>query len=300
MFKKNIDIGFDLKWENIPDDDHFKSVMMQAYNLHPTLTPHHYIINGLPIYFNKDDDIISVDLSAGADSTMLFYILARIITTLKVTPKIVVLSMIRFWETKPSIEDNVTVILDYFKEKFPNLDIIRERCFVPPSLESTPMKDITFGANNQSIFDSHVLEGADAAVYAIDNFNQYIKEKYKIKRSYGGITTNPDDSAGPEFRKKRILSDYDLGTYSRNWPRQDPFLYVQKNWVMAQYENFNIADLRDLTRSCSTMATVLNFVHGKDNWHVIGSEYVCGRCFFCDERAWAQNNMSLLLQQNHI
>ena len=114
MFKKNIDIGFDLKWENIPDDDHFKSVMKQAYDLYPMLTPHHRIINGLPIYFNTDDDIISVDLSAGADSTMLFYILATIMTTLKVTPKIVVLTMIRFWETKPSIEDNVTVILDYF------------------------------------------------------------------------------------------------------------------------------------------------------------------------------------------
>jgi hypothetical protein len=305
MFKKNIDIGFDLKWENIPDDDHFKSVMKHAYDLHPMLTPHHRVINGLPIYFNEDDDNISVDLSAGADSTMLFYILATIITTLKVKPKIVVLTMIRFWETKPSIEDNVTVILDYFKEKFPNLDIIRELCFVPPSLESTPMKDITFDNNNKSKFEPHIMEGADAAVYAIDNFNRYIREKYKIKRSYGGTTTNPDiiwtdDSAGPEFRKKRMLSDHDLRMYSMDWPRQDPFLYVQKNWIMAQYENFNITDLRDLTRSCSTIPTVLNTVHGKDNWHVIGSEYVCGVCFFCNERNWAQNNMSLLLQQNHI
>ena len=300
MFNKNIDLGFDLKWDNIPDDDHFKSTMKQVYEAHPTLTPHHYVINGLPVYFNKDDDVISIDLSAGADSTMLFYILASIITTLNVTPKIVIVTMIRFWETKSSIEDNVGLILEYFKEKFPNLDIIRERCFVPPSLESTPMKNITFGANNKSVFQPHIIEGADTAVYAIDNFSQYIRQKYKIKRSYGGITTNPDQLDGPEFRKKRILSDNDLAMYSMNWPRQDPFLYIQKNWVMAQYENFNITDLRDMTRSCSTPDIDLDKVHGKDNWNVIGSAYVCSQCFFCHERAWAQDNMSLLLQQNHI
>jgi hypothetical protein len=274
--------------------------MKQVYEACPVLTSHHHVINGLPVYFNKDDDVISIDLSAGADSTMLFYILSTIITTLNARPKIIIVSMIRFWETKSSIEDNVTVILDYFKEKFPNLDIVRERCFVPPSLESTPMKDITFGANNQSVFQEHIIQGADTAVYAIDNFNQYIRQKYKIKRSYGGITTNPDELAGPEFRKKRILTSNDFMMYSLNWPRQDPFLYVQKNWVMAQYENFNITDLRDLTRSCSTPDTELDQVHGQGNWHAIGSEYVCGKCFFCNERKWAQENMSLLLKENHI
>lgn len=293
-------MGFDLKWGNIPDDDHFKSIMTQVYTAYPSLTPHHYIVNGLPIYFNKNDNVISIDLSAGADSTMLFYILASMITTLNVSPKIVIITMIRFWETKSSIEDNVTIILDYFKEKFPNLDIIRERCFVAPSLESTPMKNVVFDPNNKSVFQPHIIEGADAAVYAIDNFNQYIRQKYKIKRSYGGITTNPDEVAGPEFRKRRVLSNNDLQMYTLDWPRQDPFIYVQKNWVMAQYENFGIQDLRDMTRSCSTPDIELDNVYGKNNWNVIGSRYVCGKCFFCNERNWAQANISLLLEQNHI
>ena len=57
------------------------------------------------------------------------------------------------------------------------------------------MKNITFGENNRSEFRPHIIEGADAAVYAIDNFGHYIRQKYKIKRSYDNIIfTNSSDT----------------------------------------------------------------------------------------------------------
>jgi hypothetical protein len=310
MFKKNIDIGFDLKWENIPDDHHFKSTMKQIYEIKfkfasqrlvdHMLAPHYYIINGLPIFFKKDDNVISIDVSGGADSTLLLYILCKIITTLNVSPKIVAITMIRHWETKSSAEGNVDDIIDYIKARFPKLDIVRERGFVPPGMEFTSVKDIKFGPNNKSVFANHIMEGADAGVYAVHNFNEYIRQKYKIKRAYGGITTNPTDITGPQFRQLRELTADDLVMYLQDWPRQDPFLYIQKDWVMAQYENFKIEDLRDMTRSCSQPDADLDILFGKNNWTISGSKYICCTCFFCKERAWAHENRSVLLQQNHI
>jgi hypothetical protein len=304
MFKKNIDLGFDIKWDNLPDDHHFKSTMTQLHEHifsadsgEDLIEKNYYIINGLPIYYNKDDDAISIDLSGGADSTMIFYILCKIITALKTSPKIVAMTMIRFWETKSSTENISDNILNYFKEKFPHLDIHYERGFVPPGLEKTPIKNIVF---QNKVFPPHIMENAHGDVYAVHNFNEYIVQKHKIKRSYGGVTTNPThDVQGPAFRKVREFTQDDFNSYLSDLYRKDPFVLIQKDWVMAQYENFEIQDLRDMTRSCSSEDSALNIIYGKNNWTKNGVEYSCNKCFFCTERAWAQANNTLLLKQNH-
>jgi hypothetical protein len=302
MFKKNIDIGFDLKWDNIPDDHHFKSTLTQ---LHETIfkndvdlaAKNYYVINGLPIYFNKNDDVICIDLSGGADSTLIFYIICSIITTLKTPTKIIAMTMIRFWETKSSTEHISNNILNYIKEKFPHLDIQYERGFVPPGFESTPIKNINF---KNTVFPQHIMENAFADVYSVHNFNEYIAQKHKVKRAYGGVTTNPThDVKGPAFRKVREFTKDDFLPYTADIYRKDPFVLIQKDWVMAQYENFGIQDLRDMTRSCSAFDSDLDKIYGKNMWTKNGVEYSCNRCFFCTERAWAQENNTPLLKQNH-
>lgn len=294
-------MGFDMKWENLPDDHHFKATMTQMHNFVVSLDlPHdnYYVVNGLPIYYNKNDDVISIDLSGGADSTMIFYILCNLITMLKTSPKIIAITMVRFWETKSSTEHISNNVLNYIKEKFPHLDIHYERGFVPPGLESTPIKNIVF---RNTAFNQHIIENAHADVYAVHNFNQYLAQKHKIKRSYGGVTTNPTyDVQGPAFRKIREFTQQDIVPYFLDTIQiKSPFVLIQKDWVMAQYENFELQELREMTRSCSSFDSDLDMIYGKNNWTKNGVAYSCNRCFFCKERAWAEESKTLLLKQNH-
>jgi hypothetical protein len=67
---------------------------------------------------------------------------------------------------------------------------------------------------------------------------------------------------------------------------------------MAQYKNFNIEDLLELTRSCEGSSTILDNKFGKDKWTSRGSDYVCGNCFFCSERQWGIDNSNIFLREN--
>jgi hypothetical protein len=299
MFKKNVELGFDFNWDRIPADSHFLRTIQYIKDLNINMD-NFCVVNGLPIYFNKNDKIFNINLSGGADSTLLTYILCKLISEHKLNIKIIATTLIRFWEYRSGTEDAARNIFNIIQSMFPDIEMEQVFGFVPTALEVTPLKNIVLPPN---AFGEFFKENANADVYAVMNFTDYVNKRNKVNRTYSGTTTNPDHLGtsvnAPEFRRVREFMDSDNHSYLRNTVRQDPFFLIQKNWVMAQYENFGITSLRDATRSCESTDIVLNSMFGVGQWDSTNAKYSCGKCFFCQERAWGIDSTDIFLEGYH-
>lgn len=299
MFNKNVELGFDLNWDLIPVDSHFRRSVQYIRDLNIDMD-NFSVVNGLPIYFNKNDKVFNINLSGGADSTMLMYIICKLITEYKLSIKIIATTLIRFWEYRSGTEDAARNIFNIIQNMFPNIEMRQVFGFVPTALEVTPLKNINLPP---SLYNQFFLDNANADVYAVMNFTDYVNKRNQVDRTYSGTTTNPDhlgiESRAPEFRKVREFIESDSHPYTRNITRQDPFSLIQKNWVMAQYTNFGLEFLQGQTRSCESTDTVLDFMFGTGKWSTTNSKYSCGHCFFCQERAWAIDSTDIFLEGYH-
>ena len=62
-----------------------------------------------------------------------------------------------------------------------------------------------------------------------------------------------------------------------------PFRFIEKDWIVGRYKEFEIMDLFDLTRSCEGDFENLDY-----RTYVPKQEVpTCGECFWCKERSWA-------------
>lgn len=299
MFKKNVDLGFDLNWDLIPVDCHFRRSIQYISDLNIDMD-NFSIVNGLPIYFNKNDKVFNINLSGGADSTMLMYILCKLITEYKLNIKVIATTLIRFWEYRSGTEDAARNVFGIIRDMFPNINMEQVFGFVPTALEMTPLKNLTLPIDSYNKF---LLNNANADVYAVMNFTDYVNKKNKVDRAYSGTTTNPEHlgtvDKAPEFRRVREFVESDSHSYARDNVKHDPFKLIQKNWVMAQYENFGLVKLRDATRSCESNDIILDQLFGEGQWQSTDSKYSCGVCFFCKERTWAIDSVDIFLQGFH-
>lgn len=318
MFKKNAYIGFDVDWDKIPDDNLTKRNLKFVYeNMSEKSKNFAYSINGVPIIFDKRNEDIAITLSGGADSTMLLFLLCNIIRTQELKTKIHCITLLRFTEDRMYLEDVVNGVVEWMRAKFPEIEILQHLGFIPTALEMTPLADLTTGLTRTGAindFQEVIKRGATADVYAVNSYSVYIRRRYNIGWQYDGTTTNPEHSVGerstPVFRNPRelTLADlrgactlteyYGIDEKPNNTLTNSPFEFIQKNWVMAQYKNFGIEDLLELTRSCEGSNIALNARFGKGNWTTRGSDYVCGHCFFCDERKWGIDNSDIFLREN--
>jgi hypothetical protein len=231
---------------------------------------------------------------------MLFYILCRLIEEYKLNIKIIATTLIRFWEYRSGTEDAARNIFKMVDEMFPGIEKEQVFGFVPTALETTPLKNISLP---NDAYDQFFLDNANADVYAVMNFTDYINKRNNVDRTYSGTTTNPDhlgaEINAPEFRRVREFLLSDTISYTKNTVRHDPFSLIQKNWVMAQYENFGLQKLRDATRSCESTDLKLNKLFGEGKWSATDSKYSCGECFFCHERSWAMASTEIFLEDYH-
>lgn len=315
MFKKNIDIGFDVNWDKIPDDNLSKKNLKFIFdNMSPMAKERSFVINGVPIIFDTTQKDISITFSGGADSTLLLYLLCSIITKLDLKTRIHCITLMRFTEDRMYLEDVVNDVVNYMKQHFPNIEILQHMGFVPSALEYTPLGNLRPGLARAGVISEYeraITDGAHADVYAVASYSDYITRKYNIRYSYSGTTTNPEhtinEKGTPVFRNPRELTIMDLyisymidsiQEAMYNCIKVSPWSFIQKNWVMAQYKNLNITDLLELTRSCEGATTRLNALYGKGKWTTRGSDYVCNDCFFCDERAWGIKEEAVFLREN--
>ena len=63
-----------------------------------------------------------------------------------------------------------------------------------------------------------------------------------------------------------------------------PFLYTEKDEIIAQYVSHNILDLLNITRSCEGDFADIDYTTYTPNQIVPE----CGECFWCQERNWAK------------
>jgi hypothetical protein len=115
---------------------------------------------------------------------------------------------------------------------------------------------------------------------------EYICVTHKINDWFAALTMNPDDATITNGMPDRVHTELDLskliveqaGVYICH-----PLLYTTKDWIVKQYQNNDIMNLFNITRSCEGEFDGLDYTNYIPFDHVP----VCGACFWCKERAWA-------------
>ena len=264
-----------------------KKIISSFKNYHLKEYPPIYVVNTLPIHFDPKFKKIGITMSGGADSTMLFYILCNLIENTGSKCKIYPITMIRNYKDKPwdeIVQDNV---YNWFYKKFPNIVQNHIKGFIPSDLELVPISNLGLEKLNKQYGDLASITNVD--VVCITNFTDYLLEKYNLDYMYSGTTTNPtdiDNAGAPIFRNQENMQ-FDVNKVISK-TNIDPFALITKDWIIAQYYNFNILDLLDLTRSCDKNIKVSDTT-------IIPQP--CNECFFCKERNWAIDNKDKYLME---
>lgn len=249
---------------------------------------HLHDVDGVYMFLNPEWKKVLLNVSGGADSAMMAYLISDIITKNKLDIEVHIISLIRMWETRPWQRDVSLQVFEYLQVTFPHITYVRHNTFIPPELE--------FGAIGDTLTDKYKrLKSGDQIIAR--SFMEYVAATNNIDAGYAGITLNPpaEVTAGlPDTISLRNLENIDTtnikdiiewvpvgknGGYS-----VVPFRYVSKDWIVKQYKDLGILDLFNITRSCEGEFEGLD----SNTYHPGQYVPVCGKCFWCVERAWAQ------------
>lgn len=240
-------------------------------------------INGLDIPFDPLNKNIGIMFSGGVDSTLLTYILCNIIQDINSECKIHFIHLIRFYYSKPWIEYNTKKVYEWFKKRYPDIVQDFNVSLIPEELEIVKISAF----NNYALdceFNSSLIT-ADA--FMTCRYQDFYINRLNLDFIYGGTTLNPpiNHIHAPEFRD--IENILDTLNASLSGTVINPFYFVMKDWIMAQYNNYCLHDLYNLTRSCEADYRTLG-----EEWKNIKDQTppVCGVCFFCKEREWGIEN----------
>jgi len=239
-------------------------------------------VNGVPIHYEPSYRRISVNLSAGADSTMLVYLLCLIIERLGCDTQVCPTSIVRYYRTAEFSEQAKERVYSWLKNRFPTILGGHIWGFIPPALEFTPLSNLNLQGEDQQTFAHLIEKRAGADVLYFIQFNEWASRKYGFQAIYNGTTTNPVGPAipnVPHFRDNFDLTTTEVQIIPANIC---PFTYVEKSWVTAQYDNFGVQDLFALTQSCEAVAGGCNRID---------------HCFHCAERKWSEETKYLYLNQ---
>lgn len=242
-------------------------------------------VNGVEIPFSPSWKKVAVNLSGGADSACMTYILAKIIQDNKSNCKIDVISHIRCWSTRPWQEPIALDVFNHLKELFPTIINNRHTNFVAPELE--------MGVTGPIIPHKGKMRSGDQI--QTDSFNAYLMFKHKFDAVFNATTHNPytgeflktlsDRDKNPD---NAIVSDFMI--HKEHGVVFTPFSYVDKSWILSQYKYFDIMDLFNITRSCEGDfgdKNIFEVIPGLTAYKHGVKIPECGHCFWCQERNWA-------------
>jgi hypothetical protein len=171
---------------------------------------------------------------------------------------------------------------------FPDIIENRHTNFIAPGIED--------GAMGKIIMSKGVLRAGDQI--QIDEFNSYCIFKYKFDGIFNATTHNPLDlviKGEPPSRRIDIEKKKPLLVLDRNGSHIFlPFLLVDKSWILTQYYLFKIVDLYETTRSCEgdlSDAQVSKLLTGLREYKADQYVPICGKCFWCQERDWAETQI---------
>ena len=250
-------------------------------------------VNGLYIPFSPDWKKIGINVSGGADSACLAFLLGKIITENNYDCKIHIITFTRCWNTRPWQGTISLNVYNKLKEMFPGLIVDRHINYIPPELE--------WGATNGPI-----LNGRSGDQIEGSSFNSYIAYTQKLDAVFNATSKNPGTEGFDNRLLKRdkdaedgVLEDLVFlrkGTFFCH-----PFRFVKKNWIVAQFFMHNAEDLYNTTRSCEgdindgQAKEVLP--NGLDDYTPGMYIPLCGSCFWCLERNWAEEKVKETIEQ---
>ena len=256
-------------------------------------------INGLDIPFSSTWKKVGINLSGGADSACLTYLLCKIIKENNFNTKIDVITHVRCWTTRPWQQPIGLRVYEKLKAMFPNIISHRYENFIAPELEH--------GVTGY-IYEDPVYKrwhsGDQLSVY---NFNKYVSYRYNFNAIFNATSKNPpiDIPKKMDNREKDAKDGEtrDLIISTEGQFLCHPFRFVDKSWIIAQFHYFGIQDLLNLTRSCEGDVThkkispeIPDYLSYRPEMEVPE----CGSCFWCLERNWAKEQLEETLKKiNH-
>ena len=245
------------------------------------LTTHEF--DNLLIPLNPNWKRAVINLSGGADSALLAFMICKTAEDNNYDFRLDVLSYIRMWKTRPwqsSIAENV---YNWLKNRFP--DIIGERytMYIPPELECGAIGTIKIGKEQERCLD---------AVIGL-SYSRYLQYQNKYAAVYNATTLNPSSST----HDSRCIDRDNVPARTENVAMLDkdtgwllvPFRLTEKDWVLQQYINNDILDLLNITRSCEGEFTDITLETYTVGQHIPE----CGTCFWCEERNWAKKEVGI-------
>ena len=242
-------------------------------------------VNDVMIPFDPAWANIGVSVSGGADSALLAYMLCSIITQENLTTDVHVTTNIRCWKTRPWQETNSIDVYNYLQTKFPNINFHRHVNFIPPEME--------YADKGPTMVDEYgkQVSGDNIELRA---FAEFICHSYDIPVYYNAVTRNPKDV---DFKgmPSRDIEETEENKHLKIMEHMGrlaihPFRFVDKRWILKQYQEQNRTELFNITRSCEGEVEELDYTTYKNNQKVS----VCGKCFWCKEREWALESVNKL------
>jgi len=249
--------------------------------------------SNLIIPFDKNWNKIGVNLSGGADSALLTFLLCTIIDTNELDTKIDIITYQRCWETRPWQGYIAHQVYTWLANRFPNIIQERHLCYIPPELEHGVIGPIVNGRSGDQII--------------VGSYNKFAAWNYKLDAVFNATSKNPDDLR--EDRMKNRDKDAEDGNLIDLWrPSKGvecvfvhPFKFVKKDWIVTQYHLYNILDLYYTTRSCegdinhhdNVREAVPSFKAYRDGMPVPE----CKQCWWCEERAWAESQVDNVIKE---
>lgn len=240
------------------------------------------------LYISPDWKNIAIAVSGGADSALLAYLVCEKVKELNSQATIHIISNVRGWKSKPWQRYDADAVYNWLQQRFYHTKFVKHVNFVPPEFE--------WGDQGPTIVDEYgkLVSGDNIELRA---YGEYVCYHNNVDAYFNGVTRNPKDV---EFRGMPTR-DIELTEHNKHllemkhmeFMAYHPFRFTDKAEIVTIYKALGIMDLFDITRSCEgDNSTRPEIFMGLDFKTYIPGQNVpiCGRCFWCKERAWAWEN----------
>ena len=252
-------------------------------------------ISHLDIPIQRKWKNIGINLSGGADSALLAYILCSYIQQNKLDIKVDIITYQRCWETRPWQGFVSFQVYLYLKNKFPDIIHRRHLQYIPPELEHGVIGPVIDGRSGDQIM--------------VGSYNKFVAWEFALDAVYNATSKNPNDTRDDRMQNRDgdvedgNLLDLWMPSKKVNATFVHPFKFVKKDWIVAQYHILGILDFYNLTRSCEgdinhheeVAAVCGHFKDYKPGMHIPE----CGQCWWCEERNWANERVDSMIKEIH-
>ena len=243
-------------------------------------------IDNLDIPFDTEWKKIAISVSGGADSALLASLLCDMIKYEgNPTGEVHIIQHVRNWKTKPWQQYDAIRVLDWILNSYPDITFQRHNNFIPPEME--------YADKGPTMVDEYGKQVSGDNI-ELRSFAEFICQSYDIPVYYNAVTRNPK---GVDFNgmPSRDIDEDENNKHLKIMEHMGrlaihPFRFVDKSWVLKQYQEQNRTELFNITRSCEGEVEGLDYTTYKPNQQVP----VCGKCFWCKEREWALESVNKL------